>query len=262
MKDETENLESASADNRISTNNSADNPANDSDETNESVAPTTSGGSSSRRDFLKNVALGGTALMIVSKFSSLEALAQTPARVSPATSVSAIEQIAVRLKVNGANYGMRLDPRVTVLDLLRERLDLPGTKKGCNHGQCGACTVIINGERVNSCLALAVVHDGAEITTIEGLASGDTLHPVQAAFIKHDGFQCGYCTPGQICSVVAMLDEAKRGTVSHVTSDVRATGKVELSDAEIRERMSGNLCRCGAYNGIVAAIKESAVAQM
>lgn len=176
------------------------------------------------------------------------------------SAVAGAELMSVRLKVNNANYGMRLDTRTTLLDTLREHLDLTGTKKGCNHGQCGACTVIVGGERINSCLALAVVYDGAEITTVEGLAnsSDGALHPVQAAFVKHDGFQCGYCTPGQICSAVGMLDEVRRNTVSHVTSDVRQTGKVELTDLEIRERMSGNLCRCGAYNGIVAAIREAA----
>jgi len=168
----------------------------------------------------------------------------------------AVEKVAVRLRVNGSNYGLRLDPRVSLLDLLREQLDLTGTKKGCNHGQCGACTVMVNGRRVNSCLALAVIQDGNEITTIEGLANGDQLHPIQTAFIKHEGFQCGYCTSGQICSAVAMLAEVEQGTVSHVTEDVRKPGKAVLTDDEIRERMSGNICRCGAYPGIVSAIRE------
>jgi xanthine dehydrogenase YagT iron-sulfur-binding subunit len=169
----------------------------------------------------------------------------------------AIEKVAVRLRINGSNYGLRLDPRVSLLDLLREQLDLTGTKKGCNHGQCGACTVMVNGRRVNSCLALAVIQDGNEITTIEGLANGDQLHPIQSAFIKHEGFQCGYCTSGQICSAVAMLNEVEQGTMSHVTEDVRKLGKVALTDDEIRERMSGNICRCGAYPGIVSAIREA-----
>lgn len=152
---------------------------------------------------------------------------------------------------------MQIEPRVTLLDVLRERLDLTGTKKGCNHGQCGACTVLINEQRINSCLALACMHEGDEITTIEGLVKGDELHPVQAAFIKHDGFQCGYCTPGQICSTVALLRESQAGTASAVTADIRDTEKtVELTDAEIKERMSGNICRCGAYPGIVAAVRE------
>lgn len=174
---------------------------------------------------------------------------------SQAASAAAAETISVRLRVNGSSYELRLEPRVTVLDLLRERLGLTGTKKGCNHGQCGACTVLIDGRRINSCLSLATVYDGSEVTTVEGLAQGDQLHPVQAAFIQHDGFQCGYCTPGQICSAVGMLAEVEQGAASHVTPDVRRTGRSELTDDEIRERMSGNLCRCGAYPGIVAAVR-------
>jgi len=167
-----------------------------------------------------------------------------------------IESVAVRLRVNGTNYGLRLDRRTTLLNLLREKLDLPGTKKGCDHGQCGACTVIIDGRRINSCLALAVIYDGSEITTGEGLAQGDELHPLQTAFVRHEGFQCGYCTSGQLCSAVAMLTEVDQGAASHVTADVRKEGNVVLTDDEIRERMSGNICRCGAYPGIVAAIRE------
>jgi xanthine dehydrogenase YagT iron-sulfur-binding subunit len=157
--------------------------------------------------------------------------------------------------VNGHAHRIPDDPRVTLLDLLRERLGLTGTKKGCDRGQCGACTVLVNGRRVLSCLSLAIAHDGDEVTTIEGIAHGDRLHPVQAAFIEHDGFQCGYCTPGQICSAVALLREAAEGMVSAVTADVRDLGPVELTDDEIRERMSGNLCRCGAQPGIVTAIR-------
>lgn len=165
--------------------------------------------------------------------------------------------IPVTLRINGRTHSLQLDPRVTLLDLLREQLALTGSKKGCDHGQCGACTVIINGRRINSCLALAVVHDGAEITTIEGLAKDDELHPMQAAFIKHDGFQCGYCTCGQICSAIAMLEEAKTGALSVVSENLRNTAApVDLTEEEIRERMSGNICRCGAYNGIVTAIRE------
>src|SRR6185437_11291656 len=163
------------------------------------------------------------------------------------------QPIPVRLRVNGRVQELTLDPRVTLLDALRERLHLTGTKKGCDHGQCGACTVLVRGRRVNSCLALAVAHDGDEITTIEGLAVGGELHPVQAAFVEHDAFQCGYCTPGQIMSCVALLDEAHRGMPSAVTADVAREGALPLDDAEIRERMSGNLCRCGAYVNIVAA---------
>jgi len=169
---------------------------------------------------------------------------------------AATETVAVRLRVNGTNYGLRLDPRTSLLNLLREKLDLPGTKKGCDHGQCGACTVIIDGRRINSCLTLAVIYDGSEITTVEGLAKGDELHPLQTAFVRHEGFQCGYCTSGQLCSAVATLSEVDQGTASHVTADVRKAGNVVLTDDEIRERMSGNICRCGAYPGIVAAIRE------
>ena len=174
--------------------------------------------------------------------------------VSASTAVT--ETVAVQLRVNGTNYGLRLDPRTTLLNLLREKLDLPGTKKGCDHGQCGACTVIIDGRRINSCLALAVIYDGSEITTVEGLAKGDELHPLQTAFVRHEGFQCGYCTSGQLCSAVAMLSEVDQGSASHVTADVRKEGNVVLTDDEIRERMSGNICRCGAYPGIIAAIRE------
>jgi xanthine dehydrogenase YagT iron-sulfur-binding subunit len=144
---------------------------------------------------------------------------------------------------------------MVLLDALRERLELTGTKKGCDQGQCGACTVLVDGRRVLSCLTLAATVEGKEVTTVEGLAKGDELHPVQTAFIKYDGFQCGYCTPGQICSAVGMLAEARRGDVSHVTEDVNAS-TTRLTDDEIRERMSGNICRCGAYPGIVAAIRE------
>jgi xanthine dehydrogenase YagT iron-sulfur-binding subunit len=163
----------------------------------------------------------------------------------------------VTLRVNGAEHALVLDTRVTVLDLLREHLGLTGAKKGCDHGQCGACTVLVDGRRANACLLLAVAAAGAEITTIEGLADGDQLHPLQAAFVAHDAFQCGYCTPGQICSAVGVLGEARAGWPSAVTADLVGDG-VELDAAEIRERMSGNLCRCGAYVNIVAAIEDVA----
>lgn len=162
----------------------------------------------------------------------------------------------LRLTVNGTPHDLKIDPRVSLLDLLRENLAMTGSKKGCDHGQCGACTVIVNGRRINSCLSLAVAHEGDEVTTIEGMADGEALSPLQAAFVKHDAFQCGYCTPGQICSATALLDELKRGEPSVVTKE-----KVELIDEEIRERMSGNLCRCGAYNNIVDAILEVAEAR-
>jgi len=161
-------------------------------------------------------------------------------------------QVAVR--VNGQRRELLLEPRVTLLDALREHLDLMGTKKGCDRGQCGACTVIVNGRRINACLTLAVMHNGDEVTTIEGLGQPDRLHPMQAAFVAHDAFQCGYCTPGQICSAVAMLGEVERGDASHVTPDVKDLHPI-LTDDEVRERMSGNLCRCGAYPNIVAAVQ-------
>lgn len=159
----------------------------------------------------------------------------------------------VRLNVNSQIHDLTIDSRTTLLDALREHLGMKGAKKGCDHGQCGACTVLLDGQRVNACLCLAVMHDGQAITTIEGLSRGEQLHPMQAAFIEHDGFQCGYCTPGQICSAVAMLEEVSKGMPSHVTSDLESAGNV-LSGEEIRERMSGNLCRCSAYPNIVAAI--------
>ena len=160
------------------------------------------------------------------------------------------------LKVNGKTEQLEVDTRTTLLDTLRENLHLIGTKKGCDHGQCGACTVLVNGRRLNACLTLAVMHQGAEITTIEGLGSPDNLHPMQAAFIKHDGFQCGYCTSGQICSSVAVLKEIQDGIPSHVTVDLVSAPETTVD--EIRERMSGNICRCGAYANILAAIEDAA----
>ena len=163
--------------------------------------------------------------------------------------------VPVQLDVNGRTHPLSLDPRTSLLDALREHLGLTGTKKGCDHGQCGACTVLVNGRRINSCLSLAVMHEGDKVTTIEGLASGGELHPMQRAFLAHDGLQCGYCTPGQICSAVAMLEELRAGAPSHVTSDLEHP---KLSNDEIRERMSGNLCRCSCYPNIVAAIEDVA----
>ena len=159
------------------------------------------------------------------------------------------------IHVNGSTVSVPDDPRVSLLDLLREQLHLTGTKVGCNQGACGACTVLVDGERIVSCLALAVQYDGREVTTVEGLAQGDTLHPLQAAFVDHDGFQCGFCTPGQICSAIGMAGEIRRGTPSHVTEDL-AADTITVSRAEFQERMSGNLCRCGAHNGIIDAIGE------
>lgn len=160
----------------------------------------------------------------------------------------------VTLKVNGKRHAVEVDTRTTLLDLLRENLKLTGTKKGCDHGQCGACTVMVGGKRINSCLSLAVMHGGDEVTTIEGLGSAERLHPMQAAFIKHDGYQCGYCTPGQICSAVAVLAEIKAGIPSHVSGDI--TQRPRATNDEIRERMSGNICRCGAYSNILEAMTE------
>ena len=175
------------------------------------------------------------------------------------TSRKPIAEAASRivLRVNGQPRELELDPRTSLLDALREHLHLTGTKKGCDHGQCGACTILLNGRRINSCLTLAVMHDSDDVVTIESLGAPEALHPLQVAFIERDAFQCGYCTPGQICSAVGMLSEVKAGWPSHVTADVSAE-RIALSDAEIRERMSGNICRCAAYPNIVAAIRDVA----
>ncbi len=161
----------------------------------------------------------------------------------------------IDLTINGRPLHLELDPRTSLLDALREHLHLTGAKKGCDHGQCGACTVLVNDRRINACLTLAVVHEGDEVVTIEGLGTPGALHPLQAAFAERDGFQCGYCTPGQICSAVGMIREAKAGWPSHATVDV-ASPRIALTEAEIRERMSGNICRCAAYPNIVAAIRD------
>jgi xanthine dehydrogenase YagT iron-sulfur-binding subunit len=182
------------------------------------------------------------------------ALAAPPSLHDTAAQEAPLPSEHVSLTINGRRYAVDLDPRTTLLDALREHFGLTGSKKGCDQGQCGACTIIVNGQRINSCLALAVMHDGDEITTIEGLAEEGALDPMQAAFVRHDGFQCGYCTPGQICSAVALLSEHDAGWPSYVTADV-ATAPA-LTDAEIAERMSGNICRCSAYPNIVAAIRE------
>lgn len=193
-----------------------------------------------RREFIGSAVAGGVA-------AALPASSQTASAPG--------EMVDCTLIVNGQEQRVNVDSRVTLLDLLREHLRLTGTKKGCDHGQCGACTVLVNGRRINSCLTLAVMHDGERITTIEGLAQGANLHPMQAAFIEHDGFQCGYCTPGQICSAVALLEEVKTGFPSVVTPKLADIGPIDLTDDEIRERMSGNICRCGAYPNIVAAVR-------
>ena len=189
----------------------------------------------------------GTAAAVASTTGSSRAGAQSHAPVGIVTA-------PVRIDVNGSAHSMSLDVRTTLLDALREHLKLNGTKKGCDHGQCGACTVLVNGRRINACLTLAVMHQGDRITTIEGLGTPDALHPMQEAFVRHDGFQCGYCTPGQICSAVAVLEEIRAGIPSHVSSDL--TQPPQASNAEIRERMSGNICRCGAYSNIVDAISD------
>jgi xanthine dehydrogenase YagT iron-sulfur-binding subunit len=207
----------------------------------------------SRRDFLKKVSTVGVASAAFTFFDGSEVLAEVPEYVAniPADALS------VKLDINGAIKELPIDSRTTLLDALRERLDLTGTKKGCDHGQCGACTVIIDGRRVLSCLTLAAMCDDKKITTIEGIANGETLHPMQQAFLDYDALQCGYCTPGQICSAVALMQEAKNGEASFVTENLNVkTANLKLSDDEIRERMSGNICRCGAYSNIVAAIKE------
>ncbi|QCN97751.1 aldehyde dehydrogenase iron-sulfur subunit (plasmid) [Azospirillum argentinense] len=178
-----------------------------------------------------------------------------PATGADAPSLSPVLS-KVTFTVNGQRRDLELDTRTTLLDALREHLHLTGTKKGCDHGQCGACTVMVDGQRINSCLTLAVMHEGGSVTTIEGLGLPGKLHPMQAAFVEHDGYQCGYCTPGQICSAVAMLDEIKAGVPSHVTADLTAAPQATVD--EYRERMSGNICRCGAYSNIVDAISDVA----
>jgi xanthine dehydrogenase YagT iron-sulfur-binding subunit len=195
----------------------------------------------SRRDVLK--------LGVAATAAPLVAHSQQEAMAAPVVQT-------LTLNVNGKAYPLKLDTRTTLLDALREHLQLTGSKKGCDHGQCGACTVWVDGRRINSCLTLAVMHEGQKVTTIEGLGTPSKMHPMQAAFVKHDGFQCGYCTPGQICSAVAVLKEIQQGIPSHVSTDLNA--KMQATQEEIRERMSGNICRCGAYSNIVEAITEVA----
>jgi xanthine dehydrogenase YagT iron-sulfur-binding subunit len=202
----------------------------------------------SRRDLL---IVAGASVAATAAPSTLSAQSN-----APTVSSSPVSTSRVSFRVNGAVRDLNVDTRTTLLDALREHMHLTGTKKGCDHGQCGACTVIVDGQRINSCLTLAVMHEGGNVTTIEGLGTPENLHPMQTAFVKHDGYQCGYCTPGQICSAVAMLDEIKAGVPSHATADLNHPA--QLTNAELRERMSGNICRCGAYSNIVDAINEVA----
>jgi xanthine dehydrogenase YagT iron-sulfur-binding subunit len=205
----------------------------------------------SRRGFIGSMATAGAGLSLGLRSEESRALSQPKVAKAP-------EPVNVQLNVNGVNHDLRLDTRVTLLDALRDHLQLTGTKKGCDRGQCGACTVLIDGKRVNSCLTFAVMHQHAAIKTVEGLASAGQLGALQQAFLKFDAFQCGYCTPGQLCSSTAMLSEARANTASAVTADMRGGKTLQLDDAEIRERMSGNICRCGAYTNIFAAIRDVA----
>ena len=194
---------------------------------------------------------------LIAAAAGLAATTTVEARAQPAAATTQGDgPVDLTLNINGSDHRLRVDVRTTLLDALREHLDLKGSKKGCDHGQCGACTVLANGVRINSCLSLAVMHDGDEITTIEGIGTEENLHPLQVAFLTEDAFQCGYCTPGQICSAVGMLKEAADGWPSWATEDF--TAAIALTDAEIRERMSGNICRCSAYPQILAAIRDVA----
>ena len=203
----------------------------------------------------RTVLEAGTAAAALAVISG-EAAAQTKPAQSPPAPDTAVPAMPVTLNVNGEDHRLTLDTRTTLLDALREHIGLTGSKKGCDHGQCGACTILLNGNRVNACLSLAVMHEGDRITTIEGLGQPDHLHPMQAAFLHHDGYQCGYCTPGQIVSATAMLNEVKAGAPSVVTADL--TQHAALTDEDVRERMSGNICRCSAYPNILAAIHDAA----
>jgi xanthine dehydrogenase YagT iron-sulfur-binding subunit len=200
----------------------------------------------------RGVLVGGVA---TAALSSAPALGARQDGAMPTTQAQP-SMMSVAFNVNGKQHELQVDTRTTLLDALRESLQLTGSKKGCDHGQCGACTVLVENVRINSCLSLAVMHEGDKITTIEGLGTPENLHPMQAAFIRHDGYQCGYCTPGQICSAIAVLREIKSGIPSHVTGDL--TAKAAATSAEIRERMSGNICRCGAYSNILDAMTEVA----
>lgn len=221
--------------------------------------PSIDDGCLTRREFVATSAAvtgGLVAAQWLGSAAPAEAVPAQGAAIQGTPAGRAVASMAVTLDVNGKQHKLVVDPRTSLLDALREHLHLTGTKKGCDHGQCGACTVLVNGRRINSCLSLAVMHEGDKVTTIEGLGTPEKLHPMQAAFIKHDGFQCGYCTPGQICSAVATLDEIKQGIPSHVSADLNAP--MQASETEIRERMSGNICRCAAYSNIVEAVRDVA----
>jgi xanthine dehydrogenase YagT iron-sulfur-binding subunit len=215
----------------------------------ETIADARNDWSFSRREFM-----AGASALVGTSALSRGGVAQSSAQND---SQAAIKKLELSVAINGEQKQVQVDPRMSLLDLLREEMHLTGTKKGCDHGQCGACTVLLDGRRINSCLTLAITCEGSKVTTVEGLAKGEQLDPVQEAFLENDGYQCGYCTPGQIISAVALLDEAKRGAASFVTPNLREMGKLELTDEEIRERMSGNICRCGAYPGIVAAVRQA-----
>jgi len=216
--------------------------------------PLSSAGSARRRFLLESGVLTGS---IAASHYATGATSNVDEAREANPAVAAGRTRTVHLLVNQRDYAVDIEPRVTLLDALREHLGLTGTKKGCDRGQCGACTVLINGRRVNSCLTLAMTCEGSSITTIEGIAGDAALHPVQQAFIEHDGFQCGYCTPGQVCSAVAVISELQNGDASAVTANLARAQPIEITDDELRERMSGNICRCGAYAGIVAALKQA-----
>ena len=204
-----------------------------------------------RRTLLVGTAAGAMSATFISRGAAQDA--------TPVSATAGADRSTVTLMVNGTEQQVEVDNRTTLLDALREHMQLTGTKKGCDHGQCGACTVTVNGQRINSCLSLAVMHEGDAVQTIEGIGTPEALDPMQQAFITHDGFQCGYCTPGQITSARSVIEEIKAGVPSHVTGDL--TAQIEITDAEIRERMSGNICRCGAYANILAAITQVAEEQ-
>jgi xanthine dehydrogenase YagT iron-sulfur-binding subunit len=201
----------------------------------------------------RRVILAGTAATLGAGVANTRSAAAQAAGTTGPTLAPVM--MPVTLEVNGKQHQLTLDTRTTLLDALREHIQLTGSKKGCDHGQCGACTVMVDGHRINSCLTLAVMHQGSKVTTIEGLGTPDNLNPMQAAFVKHDGYQCGYCTPGQICSAIAVLAEIKAGVPSHATADLMAP--MQATNAELRERMSGNICRCGAYSNILDAMTEA-----